>query len=178
MRRPPADHDRALAALLKHVPDGLRASRDVGDRADALAVRSGFGKAVDAVLEGPLAGRDRGPEHRTQRRVQGRVVPVNTVFHEPLEVRHLVFGDQWLDDAPVGGIPADDQDFPVVCSRAHGPTSILRKKPPSYMQQEGSLARLKPVAGVDPRGHDGVQLTQRGMSVIRHRKPHIIAART
>ena len=114
MARPPADDDRLLAALVEDVPDRLHLAADVRDRADALAVGRRLAEAVDAVLEGPLAGRDRGPQHRAEDRRERRVVPADTLLHHPLQVGHLALFEQRSDRPPVRGIPSDDEHLAIV----------------------------------------------------------------
>ena len=114
MARPPADHDRLLAALVQDVPDRLDLAADVRDRADALAVGRRLAEAVDAVLERTLAGRDRGPEHRAQDRRERRVVPADALVHHPLQVGHLALLEERADRPPVRGVPADHEHLAVV----------------------------------------------------------------
>ena len=68
---PPADRRCcAFPFWLRMFHTALQSPREIGHRLDAEAVGRGLGKAVDAVLERPLAGGDGGPQHRRERRME------------------------------------------------------------------------------------------------------------
>ena len=71
----------------------------------------GLGKAEDAMLVGALAGGDGGPQRGTQRGLEGGDVAHDALLDETGEVGHFSGVEQRMDDLPVGGIPADEENF-------------------------------------------------------------------
>ncbi len=96
---------------VEDVPDRLGLAGQVGVRADAAGDRVRFGEAEDAVLERALAGGDGGPQRGAQRGLEGGDVAHHALLKEAGEVGHLAGIEQRMDDLPVGGVPADEQDF-------------------------------------------------------------------
>ena len=109
--RPPADHDGSPVMLVQDVPDRLARPRGVGHRLDSLAIGSRLGEPVDAVLEGALPGGDGRPQHRRQGGLQGSQVARGSALDHLLEGRHPSLGHQLVDDLPVRGIPADQEEL-------------------------------------------------------------------
>ena len=79
----------------------------------ALPVGVGLGKPVYAVIEGPLARGNRGPEHGRQLRVQRAEIAHDAPLHKLLEIWRFPGIKQRIDYLPVGSVPADKQYFPV-----------------------------------------------------------------
>ena len=111
MTGPPADDDAAQIVLAENVPKCFRPTGEVGDGLHAAPVGSWLRKAVDSVLEGTFAGGNGSPQHRRDRWVQGGDLASDPGLDEALEVRHFAGVEHGLDDFPVGGIPADEEDF-------------------------------------------------------------------
>ncbi len=120
VRRPPTDHVALLADLVEHVPDRLGRPIGVRDRTDRLSVRSRFTETMNAVLVGSLSRADRGPERRTEDRVERGDVAVHALRHHLLEIRHLAVGDHRMDHAPVGGVPTDHEDLAIIGDEFRG----------------------------------------------------------
>ena len=109
--RPPADGDGVFPLLVEDVPDRLGLAREVGDGADAAGDGVRLGKAEDAVLVRALAGGDGGPQRGAQRRLEGGDVAHDALLQEAGEVGHFPGVEQRVDDLPIGGVPADEQDL-------------------------------------------------------------------
>src|SRR5262245_35470500 len=62
------------------------------------------------MLSRTLTRRDAGPEHWTERGVDGGDISVDALTQEPGEMRHLPFGQKRVDHLPVGRVPADQQE--------------------------------------------------------------------
>ncbi len=109
--RPPGHHVAAPAErLLKNVPERLGAPRSGGEGAGAAVPRIALREAVNAVLVRQLAGRDGGPEHRRDDRMQGGEISHHAAVDQALEHGHFSLFQEWVDHLPVGGIPADEQE--------------------------------------------------------------------
>jgi hypothetical protein len=128
MRRPPADHDAALAMLVENVPDSLGGAAQNADGPDAHPVGRRLDEAVNAMLGGPLAGSDGGPQHRAERRVERGVVAAYALGQNARQIWHFPPRQQRVDDFPVGGIPADQEET-IHCLRClrRAPTADTRR---------------------------------------------------
>ena len=109
MRRIPADHVRAKAALRQDVPQRLRATAGAGGRADAGAVGVWLGEAEHPMGVGALAGGDGVPEDRREDRTGGGEVARRATLEKPRERRHQPLREQRLDHLPVGCVPTDEE---------------------------------------------------------------------
>src|ERR1039457_159526 len=97
--------------LIENVPQRFRFSGEVRDRLYAASVRCWLGEAVNAMLERPLSGGDRSPQHRRERRMQRGDLPRGAVFDEAPDVGHFAGIHKWMDDLPVCGIPPDQENL-------------------------------------------------------------------
>jgi len=88
MAAEPADDIRFEARLRKDIPDRLACPGGARCRPDADMLRVRLGEAVYAVFHRPLAGRDRGPEHRAQDRLQRRDIAHNACSDKFIQRRH------------------------------------------------------------------------------------------
>ena len=109
--RPPADGDGVFSLLVEDVPDGLGLAGEIGDGADAAGDGIGLGEAEDAMLVRALAGGDGGPQRGAERGLEGGDVSHDAFFKKAREVGHFAGVEQRVDDLPVRGVPADEQDL-------------------------------------------------------------------
>ena len=122
---PPADGDRVLVVLIENIPDRLGLTRKIRHGTDATTDGIGLGKPVDPVFVGPLARRDRSPQHRRQTRLQRRDVAHHPLLQETRQMRHLPRIQQRVNHLPISGIPADQENF---AGRRRRRTSSHRKR--------------------------------------------------
>ena len=66
---------------------------------------------MDSMLPGPFARGNGGPQHRGEHGLQGGQVAVYAFAQKFLERGHLPLRHERFDDLPVGGVPADQQNF-------------------------------------------------------------------
>lgn len=111
MTGPPTHHRTALPFLVQNVPEGLGLARKIADGTNSPRLRIGFGEAVNAALERPLPGCNRGPQHGRQDGVQGGQVAAYPRIDELLYRGHLALIHQAMNHLPVRGIPADEENF-------------------------------------------------------------------
>jgi len=58
-----------------------------------------------------LAGGDGGPQRGAERGLEGGDIAHHAFFKEAGEVGHFPGIDERVDDFPIGGVPADEEDF-------------------------------------------------------------------
>ena len=108
---PPGDHIAAVPLLVEDVPDGLDLSARHIHRLQFAAFSIEFNESVDPMLPGPFARGNGGPQHRGEHGLQGGQVAVYAFAQKFLERGHLPLRHERFDDLPVGGVPADQQNF-------------------------------------------------------------------
>jgi hypothetical protein len=135
---PPAHQIGFQTVLLQDVPDRLGFTAQVGDRPHPAAAGIGLAEPMDPMLMGPLAGGDRGPQHRREHRIEGGKVAHHSRSGQPLEVRHLARIQQRPDDLPVGSIPAEQKHFVGHGFSAQRGASNVAKR--TALRQDASLA--------------------------------------
>jgi hypothetical protein len=111
MAGPSTDDHAAQTALAEDIPHRFALAREDGDRLNATAIGRGLGEAVNAMFEGALAGGDGGPQHGRERGSESGELRHRPAFDEAPDVGHLARVHQRMDDLPVGGVPADEEDF-------------------------------------------------------------------
>ena len=110
MRWPPAHDEGAMAGLVENVPERLGVAREDRHGPHRRAVRQRLGETVDAMLVGPFAGGDGGPEHRAEGGINRGEVAINAASHESSQVRHLAGIEQRLNNLPVSRIPSNQEN--------------------------------------------------------------------
>lgn len=80
-------------------------------RAHARVVGPRLDETPHAMLVGDLAGGNGGPHDRRHGRVQARQVADAALLHQGLQGRHLPGIQQRVNQLPVGGVPADQEDL-------------------------------------------------------------------
>ena len=111
MAGPPADHDAAQIVLVENVPQRLRRPCKVGDWPNAASIGRRLDKAVYAMLVRPLSSGDGSPQHGRERRMQRGNRSRGAIPDEALDIGHFSGVHEGMDDLPVGGIPADQEDL-------------------------------------------------------------------
>ena len=79
--------------------------------ADAAGERVWFDEAEDPVAEGEFAGGDGGPDGRGEDGFDGGEVAADAAGDETGEGGHFARGEERVEDAPVGGVPSDEEDI-------------------------------------------------------------------
>ena len=114
MTRPPTNDVTLQTALGENIPKRFAFARSAAAGARATVDRVRLDEAVDAVLIGKFAGRDRIPEHRRKNWLERREIAHHAAIDEGVEGRHQTFLDQRSDVLPIGGVPSDQENFSPV----------------------------------------------------------------
>src|SRR5689334_1257140 len=109
MRRPPANHQGAMAGLVQDVPNGFRLSREHADGTHARTIRQRLAETVNAMFVSSFSGRDGRPEHRAEDRINGGEIAMHSICDETCQVWHLSRVEQRLNYLPVSRIPTDKE---------------------------------------------------------------------
>src|SRR5690606_10443870 len=104
------DDEGAEVGLGEDVPEGLGAPGGAGGGAEAGAGGVGLDEVKDAVLVRGLAGGDGGPEERREHREERGEVGTDAAVDEAPEVGERAGLEEGVDDLPVRGVPADDEE--------------------------------------------------------------------
>src|SRR5436190_19995207 len=123
MTGPPAYDVTPQTALGENIPKRFALARSAGVRPCPAVDRVGLDEAVDAVLIGKFAGRDRVPEHRREDRLEGSKVTHHSTIDERIEGRHQTFLEQRGDVLPIGRVPSDQENFSLVSFFNHRETT-------------------------------------------------------
>jgi hypothetical protein len=107
----PTDDVGAQAFFAEHFPDRLALAGGGGDGDDLAGNRVNFGEAGNLVMVGHFPGGNGTPEHGGELRLEGGEIAVDAAIHERTDAVHAAFGEERVDDFPIGGVPADEQDF-------------------------------------------------------------------
>ena len=106
---PPADHNTAFAVLSENIPKRFAGAREVGNALYAAPIRTGFHEAVNAMVEGALAGSDGGPQHWRKRRLERGDRGGTACAYEAAEVGHPARLYERANHLPVGRVPSDQK---------------------------------------------------------------------
>lgn len=107
----PADRLAALARLSQEIPKSFAFSRRAGNWPQTCTIRCWLGEAVNTVEVCSFAGRNRSPKDGGQHRLQGEQVPHDAVLDQSPQVWHSPTIEQWVDQLPIRGVPADEEQF-------------------------------------------------------------------
>ena len=131
VRGEPAHDMTPQAPLAQHLPERATPPRGGRHRHDPARVRIHLRESWHAVMVGHLAGGDARPEHRRELGLEGREIAAHACLDEPCQARHDTRVEEWMDDLPVGGIPADEQQpAGVAGSRARGRRPVRHRRRP------------------------------------------------
>lgn len=99
------------AGVGEDVPEGSAVAGGASGVADAAGEGVWFDEAEDTVAEGEFAGGDGGPDGWGEDGFDGGEVAADAAGDEAGESGHGACGEERVEDAPVGGVPADEEDF-------------------------------------------------------------------
>ena len=111
LRGEPGDEVGAEAFFAEHFPEGFAFAGGGGDGNDLSGDGIDFGEAFDPVVVGHFPGGDGGPKHGGELGLKGGEVAVVSAIHEGADAIHPAFGEELVDDFPIGGVPADKKDL-------------------------------------------------------------------
>ena len=105
-------HDMAAQTpLAEHFPQGAALTRGRGDWHHRAVPWVHLGETRHAMVIGHLARGDRGPQHRRELRLECGEVATHPAFDEVRHAGQLARIEKRVDDFPIRGIPADEEEF-------------------------------------------------------------------
>lgn len=107
----PTDDVGAQAFFAEHFPNGLTLAGGGGDGDDLAGNGIDFRESGHLVVVGHFPGGNGAPEHGRELRLEGGEIAMDAAVHERADAVHAAFREEIVDDFPVRGIPADEEDF-------------------------------------------------------------------
>ena len=106
----PAHHMAAESLLAQHFPQRLALAGRGGHRDDPATHRIDLGETFHTVVIGHFAGGDGRPQHRRKLRLERREIAADAALDKPGHAGEFPCVEQRVDQFPIGGIPADEQE--------------------------------------------------------------------
>ena len=113
VRGPPTDDIAFPALLVANIPYRLGLFRQICNRADATSCGAGLTETMDAVFPSTFTCADTSPQHGREDWTDGGQIAPDAFIHELLECRHFTLLNERAGYIPIGGIPANEEDFSV-----------------------------------------------------------------